>query len=163
MPLLGCALAAALLGGTAAGLLTGVRAGDAFGGVVAIITISVLASSASARRIGCAIAIAMAGVAVGARARDQAIRPPLLPWFEAQPGTGRSFGTVMIDGRLLTDASRSDSGVRLFVDVTRPAAGRLVVHVGGTLGAERLREWTAGRRVRFPATLRRPQMLRNFG
>jgi competence protein ComEC len=37
------------------------------------------------------------------------------------------------------------------------------LQVAGALGAGHVREWTAGRRVRAPAGLRRPQVLYNFG
>jgi competence protein ComEC len=82
-----------------------------------------------------------------------------------------------VEGVLRADASRTDSGVSLSMAVdglekgavplfrpepdekgVRPLFlfGGLVVTVVGSLAADRVGEWRAGRRVRLPVTLRRP-------
>jgi competence protein ComEC len=88
------------------------------------------------------------------------------------PEDDEAFATV--EGVLRSDAARTDSGVSLSVQVERlegrraegqdgRKAGRqegthggILVTVVGSLAAERMDDWRAGRRVRLPVTLRRP-------
>ena len=81
---------------------------------------------------------------------------------------------AVVEGVLRADASPAESGVSLSVDVdkvwqvgqvgqvgqVRPeslaAAGGILVTVVGSLAAERIDQWRAGRRVRLPVQLRRP-------
>ena len=84
---------------------------------------------------------------------------------------------ALVDGVLRADATRTESGVSLSVQVdglegqdrqdrqdrqenrsrpSRPVTGGIVVTVVGSLAAERIDDWRAGRRVRLPVTLRRP-------
>jgi competence protein ComEC len=74
---------------------------------------------------------------------------------------------AVVDGILRSDASLSPSGVSLSVDVTRLAplalpgiaydvSGGVLVGVGGSLVADRVDNWRAGRRVRMPVELHRP-------
>src|SRR4029077_14675864 len=71
----------------------------------------------------------------------------------------------VVRGRIRADAALTPSGVSLSVDVEgleleregfSRATGGIVVTVAGSLAAERLDEWRAGRLVRMPVQLRRP-------
>lgn len=80
---------------------------------------------------------------------------------------------VMVEGRLKRDASQGDSGVRLEITdvvVSEPTGHHAVLRnidvlaiVGGELAASLQHEWTAGRWVRMPASLRVPPVVRNPG
>jgi competence protein ComEC len=72
---------------------------------------------------------------------------------------------AIVEGTLRADASPMESGVSLSVDVDRinpgargfrPASGGLVATVIGSLAAERVDQWRAGRRIRAPVMLHRP-------
>jgi competence protein ComEC len=82
--------------------------------------------------------------------------------------------TATVEGVLRADAARSESGVSLSIELDRldsetgqegpggrgatgPGApiGGIAVTVVGSLAADRIGEWRAGRRVRLPVTLRR--------
>lgn len=81
---------------------------------------------------------------------------------------------AVVEGVLRADAARTESGVSLSVDIdglgkqggregragqdgpSRPATGGIVVTVVGSLAVDRMDAWRAGRRVRFPVSLRRP-------
>ena len=104
-------------------------------------------------------------MAHGATARDRAFAPDLVRWFEnAGPtGTAPARDVVYVEGVLLADAVKTGGGVRLEVDATRPARGRVQLHVAGRFAQDAVDAWTAGRAIRAPATLRRPQALVNFG
>src|SRR6188768_4171493 len=88
--------------------------------------------------------------------------------------------SVVLEGRLTADASPSSSGATsIGLDAewvgrdagehgtgdpaANPVRGRVLLTVMGTLAAERLTEWRAGRRVRVPALLRRPSRYLNPG
>jgi competence protein ComEC len=75
--------------------------------------------------------------------------------------------SAVVDGVLRADAAQLNSGVSLSIDVTRLApraipgavadvSGGAIVTIAGSLAADRIGEWRAGRRVRLPATLHRP-------
>ena len=89
---------------------------------------------------------------------------------------GRSMPTrhddpVEIEGRLMADATPSESGATLRVQVERasigscpePAAGGVSLTVSGVMAAERIDEWRAGRSIRATAVLRRPARYLNDG
>ena len=80
---------------------------------------------------------------------------------------------AVVEGVLRADATPTESGVSLSVAVAslsgereaprsakafaeRPITGGIVVTVVGSLAAERMDEWRAGRRVRLPVMLHRP-------
>ena len=117
-----------------------------------------------------AAAVVLASMAHGAAARDRVLDAPLalLEWDGARC---RDDSSVVVTGRLVSDATAIDSGVRLLIDVRhhrrrprdpcrrrtypgicrrRPAAGSI-------------RDWTAGRSIRAPMTFRRPQVWLNPG
>ena len=78
---------------------------------------------------------------------------------------------VVVTGRLLRDALPSEYGARLSVAVELvrnngrdvPLAGGLQATVGGRFVAERIADWTAGRRIRMPVLLRRAPRYLNPG
>jgi competence protein ComEC len=107
---------------------------------------------------------------------QRARRPPLRIEFErlaraaradAAPGHRRlpedDEAFAIVEGILRADASPSAAGVSLSVAVERPGAGGVLVTVVGSLALQRMHEWRAGRRVRFPAQLRRPSRYLNTG
>jgi competence protein ComEC len=164
--------AVCILGAVSAGVVTLLRPADAFASAVAAAALAVLAPSrwsAKALLVVCALSLAAAH---GAAARDRALHPSLLGWFDAQAGDAdRLLSPIDIDGVLAADAALIDDGVRLIVDVEglrmTPAvigvSGRVQLHVSGDQAAGHLREWCAGRRIHAPVLFRRPQMLLNFG
>lgn len=108
----------------------------------------------------CALAFAH-----GAHARDAALTPPPEWIFDGE-------SPVLIEGRVKRDASVGTAGVRLEVsDVSVTRDGRIVslpqlevlVTVAGNLAAASVEQWAAGRRVRMPARLRVPAVIRNPG
>ena len=81
---------------------------------------------------------------------------------------------AVIDGVLRSDASASESGVSLSLDVVRLAtlatprvvaevSGGALVTIAGSLAADRIGEWRAGRHIRLPATLHRPARYLDIG
>jgi hypothetical protein len=154
-----------VLSGIAAGLLTPIRPGDGLGIAVASVAVALLARSRRAQVALLSCALGAAATAHGAAARDRAFVPDLLRWFDeaGQNAGGGTRDVVYVEGVLLADAVESAGGVRLSVEATRPARGRVQLHVAGSFGPSAVRAWTAGRHIRAPATLRRPQALMNFG
>jgi competence protein ComEC len=97
----------------------------------------------------------------GAAARDRILFAPLWSWT----------GPVVVGGRLIDDAATIDGVARVFVEVnsiedgreTYPVRGRIQAYVSGELAAGSVRDWKAGRWIRAPVTLRRPQVWLNPG
>jgi competence protein ComEC len=145
-----------------------------------------LATAITAARRWFRASLAMAHVALGAvalivasGAHERALRPPLRTLLEQRVGgfaiedetAVGSIGPITIEGRLREDAAVSDSGASLTIDVEQitlgvcpePTNGGVRLTVGGGLAAEAAREWRAGRRIRLPASLRRPARYLNEG
>ncbi|MBS1820132.1 MAG: DNA internalization-related competence protein ComEC/Rec2 [Acidobacteria bacterium] len=131
-------------------------------------------------------AFAVGGALLAAAAWQDAWRPPLRIIFESIARDTRAellhsgrqppvddTAPVVVTGVLRTDAAVTAGGaVSLAVDAewvgrlsssardidvdTNPVRGGVLLTVLGSLGREHLAEWTAGRRVRAPADLRRP-------
>jgi competence protein ComEC len=133
---------------------------------VAIAAGSIAVALESNQRVVCLWATWCAlAVAHGAHAREYAQLPP--PEWILHPES-----PVLLEGRLARDASPGDAGVRLeLADVGITVDGRIVslrqcdvlAIVGGTLATSAIEQWTAGRRVRMPARLRAPALVRNPG
>jgi competence protein ComEC len=120
-----------------------------------------------------------AGWLLGSAAVDRALNPPLRVLLDQHRGgfaigradEGRHDEPIGIEGRLRADATPTESGVLLRIDVERiwlgagpePAAGGVAVTVGGALHAGVFDTWTAGRTVRASAALRRPARYMNHG
>jgi competence protein ComEC len=128
---------------------------------------------AAGRRAALVALVGACGALHGGAARERALSPPLLSWpaGAAAPGGGRALDVVELEGTLLADAALAVGGVRLLIGVARvgdadgwhAAAGRVQAHVAGELAPGRVADWTAGRPIRAPALVRRPQVWRNFG
>jgi len=186
--------AAGLLTGAALGLLvadadlllTGPSLGGAAIAAVLLTCIAFAAVALVARRPRALIAATILGFVAGgfllaASAWQRAWRPPLRVAFEEiarqqrrqaeaegrrLPEDDEAFATI--EGVLRADATPTESGVSLSVDVevcreacraealeARTRSG-IAVTVAGSLAASNLGEWRAGRRVRMPVALRRP-------
>jgi competence protein ComEC len=163
----GTLVAASVIAGAAVAVNSEVRPGDAAALSIAAASLALAARGRYRRGLSC-LAFALAMCAWGAAARDRAVAPPLVTWFDR---TSRGDGPVAIDGILAADATLAPAGVKLLIDVAavreggiwHPAAGRLQAHVSGDLASSRFAEWVRGRPVRAPVALRRPQVLLNFG
>jgi competence protein ComEC len=127
------------------------------------------AVSALAGSVGCLLGVA---------AVDRALNAPLRVLLEQRIGgfalaaaERRVDEPVILEGRLLADAAVTAEGTILRVEVRRvwihkvaePAAGGVSLGVSGSLQAEHVAEWTAGRMIRTAAILRRPARYLNAG
>jgi competence protein ComEC len=169
---LGPLIAACLVAGAAAGLVTPVGPTDAVATALALASLAFVPDALALRRALVMAAVCGAGAAHGAFARDRAVGPPLVRWMDQTAGeSARAPDPVLVRGWLAGDAARTDFGVRLVIDVReilegsewRAAPGRVQAYVAGDLAAARARDWTAGRAVVTPVSLRRPQVLINPG
>ncbi len=165
-------LASCLVAGVATGVATPVHWAPAAALAVALASLALVPESRAARGALGLAALTAAGACHGALARERAIVPPLVQWFDLVAGdAARSPDPVVVHGRLAADAAATDFGVRLLIDVEdvddaadrRPAAGRVQAYVAGELATASVRAWTAGRSIQLPITLRRPQVLVNPG
>ena len=105
-----------------------------------------------------------AGIGLGRHADSASRNPPIRAFFDRhlKPGEHQIFGKI--EGRLRTDATTGASGVTLDVLIDRieldgrayTASGGALIGVGGELTGDQILRWRGGRRVAFPATLRRP-------
>jgi competence protein ComEC len=104
------------------------------------------------------------GALLGADAWLRAWHPPLRTAFEQIADHDEAF--MALEGTLRSDASPTATGASLSIDVDSVAAGArgfgrattggILLTVVGSLAQGAMGEWRAGRRVRVPATLRRP-------
>jgi competence protein ComEC len=118
-------------------------------------------------------------VVLGSDAHHRARHPPLRQLLESQFGgfaiesatTGRHERPIPIEGRLLADATLTDAGANLRIEVERvwidacpeSADGGVSLTVAGALAASAAAEWRAGRMIRAPVMLRRPARYLNHG
>jgi competence protein ComEC len=169
---------AALLAGVCVGALE--VAGLERGAAVAVL---IAAWLAAARSIGsrprcfavaCAVGFLGAGALVGQRAVERALQPTLLAVLDRDPtwrAGSRSREPIVVEGTLRADAVLTPSGVSLSLRVHRVGSadgwtsvdGGALVSVAGAEGARAWPEWTAGRHLRMPATLRLPATYWNPG
>ena len=157
--------------GVAAGVVSSVRSTDAAAVALASGSIAIVCSSAANRRRVLAGACLAAAVGYGAAAREHALNSPLASWLDAHAPNGRLDVPARVEGTIAEDASVSDAGVRLTIDVDRMMtdrdwlvmSGRLQVAVAGAIAFPRYAAWRAGRRVAAPVTLRTLDVWRNPG
>ncbi len=175
MPL-GPAIAVWAVAGAALGCVTDVQATDALGASVAAFSLALMVESRRQPRVWRGLLLAgIAGVtmAEGALARERALDPPLAR-VHGDVLWGRAQGTsdpVLVTGTLVADAEQADASVGLLVDAheirdahgSHRVAGRVQLHVAGTLAGPTARTWTAGRTVRVSAALRAPRVSQNPG
>ncbi len=177
----GLRLALVVVAGTALGLAVGVRAANAVAVAVVLGSAAALlepghhgagAAAGSLRRVLVLAAACALAVAYGARARERKLAPPLVTWFAGAAGGGeRADAVAMVEGTIDADAEATDSGahVEIDVDAVTDARGRtrlpgiIDLHVEGAAAAASVASWTAGRPIRAPVFLRRPDVWRDPG
>jgi competence protein ComEC len=106
----------------------------------------------------------LAGNVLGRDADSASRNTPLRAVFDRQVAPGELQLFRNVSGVLRTDASKGPSGVALNILIDRieldgsmqATSGGALIGVGGDLASDRIRQWRAGRRVAFPATLRIP-------
>jgi competence protein ComEC len=118
---------------------------------------------------------AASGYALASTAFYRATHAPLRSALIAAGGTRAVSDApgdpVTLIGTLEADASPSESGVRLSIDVARlvrdgreyRAAGGVLLTVAGDAPVASVEQWRQGRTVRLPAQLRRPSRYLNPG
>ena len=162
-------------------LLTGAGAGWSFPAPspALVLAAAVVTAAAAVLSVGvrvrwsavvCLAAYATAGFAAGQRSRAE-LPAPLLQWFEAELAADAPHTVTWIGGRLRRDATPTDYGASLVVEVVwveqgrvaRPLRGAVRASVGGSLVGGHLAEWRQGRTVRLPVRLRRPARYANRG
>jgi competence protein ComEC len=107
---------------------------------------------------------AMCGVVLGNQANHAALGMPLGQWFDRNLSPHEYQVSATVEGTIRADATRGPNGVTLSIDVDRiefdrtriAISGGVILGIGGDLASGRVSGWRAGRRVRAPATLRRP-------
>jgi competence protein ComEC len=112
------------------------------------------------------VGLAAACAIAAASAEERARHPPLHSILEHLDET-----PVLVEGRLLADATPTDTGASMRVRVERawlgpcpePAPGGISLTVSGSLAAAASTEWRAGRTVKAPVSLRRPARYLNDG
>lgn len=123
-------------------------------------------------RLFMALAFLPIGALIASHAQDRALHPPLRQFLEDRIGgyaldstdISRHDTPLEIEGRLISDASLTDAGASLRLQVERvsaggclePARGGVALTVLGTLATDEIDRWRAGRLVRTSATLHRP-------
>ena len=108
------------------------------------------------------IGFLLAGTLLGANAARAATETTLWQWYQAEFTEGRSGRTVVVEGRLIKDATLTDYGASLSIaaaqlhasGVTVAVTGGIRAAVGGQFVDDRIGTWTQHRRVRIPLTLR---------
>ncbi|HUQ87493.1 MAG TPA: DNA internalization-related competence protein ComEC/Rec2, partial [Vicinamibacterales bacterium] len=124
-------------------------------------------------------AVGAACVLIGAGAQDRAMHPPLRQLLEDRLGgfaietidAARHDDPVEIEGWLMADATPTESGATMRVQVERasvgscpePATGGVSLSVSGVMAAQAIDQWRAGRSIRATAALRRPARYLNDG
>jgi competence protein ComEC len=159
-----------LIGGVALGVATpAVSTTAACALALALGSAAIGVDDKKRRRALVGAALAAAAAARGADARDRVLLAPLAAWVAADDA--RRSRPVVVEGVLVRDAERVDTGARLAIRVemidegrTRHAIhGRALAYVGGDLVSALAQEWTAGRRVRATMALRHPPVWLNPG
>ena len=113
----------------------------------------------------------LAGLLLGSQAAAAAAAPSLRQWYAGWREGHAPGDVVVVQGRLVRDATPTDFGARLLVSVEqlrdggreRPVSGGARVTVGGRFVADRVDRWVAGRRVRLPVAFRRAPRFLNPG
>ena len=167
----GLILTVVVLTGVAIGVAGPLAALDLAALALALASVSLLVARPRARRMVVLASVLFAAAWDGAAARDRAVASPLVAWFETFAPDDRAPDAVLVHGALVDDASPTDSGVRLLIDLEsiraagawRAMAGRVQAHVSGDLASAFVANWTAGRTVAAPVILRRPQSWQNPG
>jgi len=167
---IGLVLAVAVLSGVACGVVRPEpSAAVCLSAALAIASLAAVVPARLWRPAGVVAAAVLASMAHGAVARDRVLHAPLALWSGTEADPRRP--SVIVNGRLVDDAAAIDPGVRLLIDVdsidddrgSHVVSGRIQAYVGGDRAAGLIRDWTAGRSIRAPMTLRQPQVWLNPG
>lgn len=118
-----------------------------------------------------AFGFAACGFLLAHAALDRALHPSLRRVLEAGDWSKPDADAVQLDGRLRTDAVAGASAVGLSLDVQSVkvggrlymASGGVLLGVSGDLASLASGEWTAGRRIEVPASVRRATHYLNDG
>ena len=144
----------------------------------ALITLARLRGHRVVQLAGMCLLAVTGGWVLGAHAVERALNSPLrvlleqrLGGFAIESADGRREEPITIEGRLLADAAATPDGAVLRVAVMRvwvnavaeEASGGVSLGVSGTLHAEAITGWRAGRIIRAPVLLRRPARYMNEG
>lgn len=165
-------LAFPLIVGIAAGCLTACPARPAASTSALAWVVAWLALTGRVPRLfvaSAALCAGAAGATLGSLAIQRAHAAPIRRIGIVDPGGQRT--SVRVEGILRHDASPTDSGAQLLIDVERvwkdgrwePSGGGLRASVGGNQVPAAIDRWTRGRRVVVGASLGRPQRYRNPG
>ena len=108
------------------------------------------------------IGFLLAGTLLGANAARAATETTLWQWYQAEFAEGRGGRTVVVEGRLVKDATLTDYGASLSIAAAQLHASGVTVAVTGGIRAavgeqfvdDRIGTWTQHRRVRIPLKLR---------
>ncbi len=111
------------------------------------------------------------GALLGGQATTRATTSSLRQWYEKHPSERFNRWSVVVEGRLTRDATPTDYGARLSLDVDvihspngpQAVSGGARVTVGGQLAAGRVTDWVAGRRLRLPVAFRQSARYLNPG
>ncbi len=163
-------LSGAALGGHAPDLVAGLALPAsvlAWMGALAALLLDARRSFVTAAAAG----FVLAGLLLGAQAAATADAPSLGRWYAGWQAGHDPAAVVVVQGRLLRDATLTDFGARLLIDVERvhadgrerAVAGGARVTVAGRYVGERVGEWVAGRQVRMPVAFRRAPRFLNPG
>lgn len=170
-------MAAALLGGVAAGVSFDLDPrlwliAIAVGWLVALVAF--LATRPRVLVAAVLIGCVGAGGALGDRDAGLALDPLILRHTQPDVADGCEpcpDGPVVLEGRLRDDADQTEFGAALTLEATAieragrfvPTTGGVRLSVGGAFTGAARDRWRGGRLVRVTATLRRPQPYDNFG
>ena len=158
----------AVVVGVAAGVAApAVTAAACAATTIATLSAAVLVDSMLARRLLVIAACAAGAAAHASRTRDRALEAPASVLAHV-PSAGEALS---IEGRLASDAARTDDGAQLEIRLSAVSvggrrvevAGVVRAHVAGTQVDAHLPEWRDGRPIRAPATIRAPASLHNPG
>ena len=179
--------AAGLLAGAAAGLfLPEAPVVPAYVLLAVCLASSVFAwTSRRSELLGVSVALGffIGGVLLSSVESQRASRPTLRVAFEALARAEREQAadayrripeddeaSAVVEGVLRTDAALTPSGVSMSVAIDglverwrEGVSGGILVTVVGSLAANHVQEWRAGRRLRMPVQLRRPSRYLNHG
>ena len=118
-----------------------------------------------------ALSFLVVGALLGGQATTRATTSSLRQWYELHRSERVDPWPVVVEGRLTRDATPTDYGASLSldVDVIRSPNGPQVVSggarvtVGGQLANGRVSDWVAGRRLRLPVAFRQSARYLNPG
>jgi len=118
-----------------------------------------------------ALSFLVVGALLGGQATTRATTSSLTQWYERHRAERVDPWPVVVEGRLTRDATPTDYGASLSLDVDvirspngpQAVSGRARVTVGGQVAPDRVTDWVAGRRLRLPVAFRQSARYLNPG